>query len=60
MSRLVVSDPGEVAVGRWRSSPDRNRLIPAAFPAECREEAGRVMAAGKPTNWLAAGVVITI
>ncbi len=36
------------------------RLIPAAVFAECREEAGRVMAAGKPTNWAAAGVIIAL
>lgn len=36
------------------------RLIPAAILAECREEAGRVMAAGKPTNRVAAGVIIAV
>ena len=36
------------------------RLIPAPVLADCRAEAGRVMAAGKPTNWIAAGVIIVL
>lgn len=36
------------------------RLIPPAVLGECRAEAGRLMAAGKPVNWVAAGVIIAI
>jgi uncharacterized membrane protein YkvA (DUF1232 family) len=36
------------------------RLIPPPVLAECRREAQRVMDEGKPTNWLAAGVIIAI
>jgi uncharacterized membrane protein YkvA (DUF1232 family) len=34
------------------------RLIPPPVLAECREEAARSMAAGKPVNWIAAGVIV--
>src|SRR5689334_12415384 len=36
------------------------RLIPAGVLADCRAEAGRAMAAGKPTNWVAAGVIVAL
>jgi len=36
------------------------RLIPATVLADCRERAQAELAAGKPTNWIAAGVVIAI
>jgi len=36
------------------------RLIPEAVLADCRAEAGRVLAVGKPTNWIAAGVIIFV
>lgn len=36
------------------------RLIPPAVLDECREEARRLMATGKPVSWVAAGVIIAI
>ena len=36
------------------------RLIPPVVLAECRVQARAVMAAGKPVNWVAAGVIIAI
>lgn len=36
------------------------KLIPASIVAECREEAGRAREAGKPTNRVAAGVIIAV
>jgi uncharacterized membrane protein YkvA (DUF1232 family) len=36
------------------------KLLPPDVLAECRHEAGRVMAEGKPTNWVAAVVIIAV
>jgi uncharacterized membrane protein YkvA (DUF1232 family) len=36
------------------------KLIPADVLAECREKARNRAAEGKPTNWVAAGVIIAI
>jgi uncharacterized membrane protein YkvA (DUF1232 family) len=36
------------------------KMIPAPVMAECREKAQTVMAEEKPTNWVAAGVIVTI
>ena len=36
------------------------RMIPPTVLAECREKAQAVMSQGKPTNWTAAGVIVTI
>ena len=36
------------------------RLIPPPVLAECRERAEAVMRQGKPVNWIAAGVIISI
>jgi uncharacterized membrane protein YkvA (DUF1232 family) len=36
------------------------RLLPPDILAECRQEAHRVMAEGKPTNWGAAAVIIAV
>ena len=36
------------------------KMIPPAVLAECREKAQAVMSQGKPTNWTAAGVIVTI
>jgi len=36
------------------------KMIPQAVLAECREKAQEAMSQGKPTNWVAAGVVIAI
>ena len=36
------------------------RMIPPAVMAECRDRADQAMAAGKPTNWVAAAAIITI
>ena len=36
------------------------RMIPPLVLAECRVKAKEVMAAGKPVNWVAAGVVVAI
>ncbi|HEX6290374.1 MAG TPA: YkvA family protein [Herpetosiphonaceae bacterium] len=36
------------------------RLIPAQVMAECRERARLVMQQGKPTNWVAAGIIVAI
>ena len=36
------------------------RMIPPLVLAECRVKAQDVMAAGKPVNWVAAGVIIAI
>ena len=36
------------------------KLLPPAVLAECRVEAQRVMAQGKPTNWLGAGVIVAV
>jgi uncharacterized membrane protein YkvA (DUF1232 family) len=36
------------------------RMIPEPVMAECREKARAVMSAGKPTNWVAAGIIVII
>ncbi len=36
------------------------KMVPKAVLDECRQEAQEVMAQGKPTNWLAAGVIVVI
>jgi uncharacterized membrane protein YkvA (DUF1232 family) len=36
------------------------KLIPPEVMAECRARAQAVMAEGKPTNWVAAGLIIAI
>ena len=36
------------------------RMIPSDVLAECRERAHEVIADGKPTNWVAAAVIIVI
>ena len=36
------------------------RLIPEPVLADCRAQAQAVMAEGKPTNWVAAGVIVAI
>jgi uncharacterized membrane protein YkvA (DUF1232 family) len=36
------------------------KMIPGEVMAECREKAQAIMAQGKPTNWVAAGVIIAV
>jgi uncharacterized membrane protein YkvA (DUF1232 family) len=36
------------------------RMIPPAVMAQCREKAREAIAEGKPTNWAAAAVIVTI
>ena len=36
------------------------KMIPPDVLAECRERAREVMDEGKPTNWVAAGVIVAI
>ena len=36
------------------------KLIPPVVLAESRVEAGWMMAAGKPVNWVAAGVIVAV
>jgi uncharacterized membrane protein YkvA (DUF1232 family) len=36
------------------------RLIPPAVMAECREQAREIMRENRPTNWVAAGVIVAI
>ncbi|HEY0734816.1 MAG TPA: YkvA family protein [Herpetosiphonaceae bacterium] len=36
------------------------RLIPPPVMAECREQAREAMREGRPTNWIAAGVIVAI
>ena len=36
------------------------KMIPPAMMAECREKAQAVMSQGKPTNWVAAAVIVAI
>jgi hypothetical protein len=36
------------------------KMIPPGVLAECREKAQAAMSQGKPTNWIAAGVIIAI
>lgn len=36
------------------------RMIPPEVLAECRERAEGMMKEGKPTNWVAAGVIVVI
>lgn len=36
------------------------RMIPPEVMADCRVKAKSIMAAGKPVNWVAAGVIIAI
>ena len=36
------------------------RMIPADVMAECRERARETLREGKPTNWVAAGIIIGI
>lgn len=45
-----------VPLGIWLTL----RLIPPGILAECRQKAAEKMAEGKPTNWIAAGVIIGI
>jgi uncharacterized membrane protein YkvA (DUF1232 family) len=36
------------------------KFIPSEVMAECREKAAAVMTSGKPTNWVAAAVIVVI
>jgi uncharacterized membrane protein YkvA (DUF1232 family) len=36
------------------------KMIPSDVMAECRQKADAAMREGKPTNWKAAGVIITV
>ena len=36
------------------------KVIPSEVMAECREKAAVAMASGKPTNWIAAGIIVAI
>ena len=36
------------------------KMIPPAVMAECREQAQVALNRGKPVNWVAAGVIVTI
>ena len=36
------------------------KVIPSEVIAECRERAAVAMAGGKPTNWIAAGIIVAI
>ncbi len=36
------------------------KMVPAPVLADCREQARSVMGQGKPTNWIAAGVIVAI
>ena len=36
------------------------KIIPSEVIAECRERAAVAMAGGKPTNWIAAGIIVAI
>ena len=36
------------------------RMIPPPVMAECRERARAELAVGKPTNWVAAGIVVAV
>jgi len=36
------------------------KMVPETIMDECRQEAREVMAKGKPTNWVAAGVITVI
>ena len=36
------------------------KVIPSEVMAECREKAAVAMASGKPKNWVAAGIIVTI
>lgn len=36
------------------------RLIPTDVMAECRQRASEAMRAGRPTNWVAAGIIIGV
>ena len=36
------------------------RMIPSSIMGECQEEARKAMEEGKPTNWVAAGVIVAI
>jgi len=36
------------------------KMIPEEVMAECREKAETIMAQGKPTNWVAAGVIVAV
>ncbi len=36
------------------------KLVPSPVLADCRERARTVMEQGKPTNWIAAGVIVAI
>jgi uncharacterized membrane protein YkvA (DUF1232 family) len=45
-----------VPVGIWMTV----KLIPRDVLAECRERAKHEMQKGKPTNWVAAGLIIGI
>jgi uncharacterized membrane protein YkvA (DUF1232 family) len=36
------------------------KMIPPAVLVECRQKAEKVMGDGKPTNWIAAGVIVVI
>ncbi len=36
------------------------RMVPQPVLADCREKAQSIMEQGKPTNWIAAGVIVAI
>ena len=36
------------------------KMIPSPVLAECRQQAQAALQAGRPTNWVAAGIIITI
>jgi uncharacterized membrane protein YkvA (DUF1232 family) len=36
------------------------RMIPAPVLAECRQKSQEIMAEGRPTNWAAAAIIVTI
>lgn len=36
------------------------KMVPAPVLADCQEQAQSVMERGKPTNWIAAGVIVAI
>lgn len=36
------------------------KMVPEAVMDECRQKAQEVMAQGRPTNWVAAGVIVVI
>jgi hypothetical protein len=36
------------------------KMVPKPVMTECREKAREVMGQGKPTNWVAAGIIVAI